>query len=464
MNDRIKELIDRPSESLSIELKGWFDPDSLEGIAKLVRGAIAMRNHGGGYILIGFHNETGLADLENAPADVSSLFHIDKIQYLITKYSSEPFEVKIHYPSREGKEFPVIEIPPGVKTPVATKSELKIKNKFVIKANTIYVRSLNANNTPSTSEPVWKDYARLVEVCFDNREADIGRFLRRHLGGLSSELIRQIATSLTEGIKPTETIEDKIRSYLQESEQRFEEVIRERKLDLPDHGSWEVSLIIDGEVPAYSANREFLNLLDSANPNYTGWPVWVDSRGFRIENTRPYVFNGVWEALIVILDSRWSSRDIDFHRLDPLGKFYLRRALEDDISVNPRMPEPMTCLDFGLPVYRTGEAIAVGLAFAKAMGCNPETTQLAFSFKWSKLMGRKLCSWAHPGRYISQHGLAFQDEVLSFVYVPLETPDSAIAPYVSKVVNELFQIFEGFNLGMGIIEELVQKLIERRRS
>jgi hypothetical protein len=124
----------------------------------------------------------------------------------------------------------------------------------------------------------------------------------------------------------------------------------------------------------------------------------------------------------------------------------------------------MTCLDFGLPVYRTGEAIAVGLAFAKAMGCNPETTQLAFSFKWSKLMGRKLCSWAHPGRYISQHGLAFQDEVLSFVYVPLETPDSAIAPYVSKVVNELFQIFEGFNLGMGIIEELVQKLIERRRS
>jgi hypothetical protein len=115
-----------------------------------------------------------------------------------------------------------------------------------------------------------------------------------------------------------------------------------------------------------------------------------------------------------------------------------------------------------LTVIRTAEAIAVGLAFAKAMGCDPEKTQLAFAFKWSKLRGRRLCSWAHPGRYISGHRVAFQDEVTSFVYIPLETPDSAIAPYVSKVINQLFEVFEGFNLGMGVIEELVQKLIERR--
>ncbi len=54
--------------------------------------------------------------------------------------------------------------------------------------------------------------------------------------------------------------------------------------------------------------------------------------------------------------------------------------------------------------------------------------------------------------------------MLSFVYVPLETPDSAIAPYVSNVVNQLFEIFEGFNLGMSVIEELVQKLVGRRRN
>jgi hypothetical protein len=469
-NDRIQDLIDRPSEGLSIEYKGWIDPVSIEGIAKIVRATIAIRNHGGGYIVIGLKDGTGEPDIENAPIDNKSIkrvFHKDKIQGMITKYSSDPFEVTLHYRQAKGLDypiFPVIEIPSGIKTPVAAKADLKKGGgTYLIKANSIYVRTLLSNNTPSTSEANWRDYERLIEVCFDNREADIGRFLRRHVGGLSPDLLSQIAAIFSQAIHPKETTEDKLKAYLQESTQRFEGAVKQKEINLPDHGSWEVAMIIDGEVPPYSANTGFLNLLDSANPRYTGWPVWVDSRGFRKEDTRPYVFNGVWEALIVILDSEWG-RDIDFHRLDPAGYFYLRRALEDDISIGPRMPEPMTCLEFGLTVVRTAEAIAVGLAFAKAMGCDPEKTQLAFAFQWSKLKGRKLCSWAHPGRYISRHGVAFQNEVTSFVYVPLDTPDSAIAPYVSKVINQLFEVFEGFNLSMSVIEELVQKLIERRRT
>lgn len=462
-NKRIQELVDRPVESLSIELKGWINPDSPEDIAKIVKATIAIRNNGGGYILIGFNDKTGEPDLANPPKDPRILFHIDKIQGLITKYSSEPFEVKLYYPIREGIEFPVLEIPYGVKSPVAAKLNLvKGGNKYLIRTDAIYVRTLSTNNTPSTAEATWKDFTRLVDICFENREADIGRFLRRQIGGFSPDLLSKIAALFSQVIHPKETTEDKLKTYLQESSLRFEEEVKQRKLNLPDHGSWQVALIIDGEAPSYSANREFLNLLDSANPSYSGWPVWLDSRGFRQEDTRPYVFNGVWEALIVIMDSEWGGRDIDFHRFDPSGYFYLRRALEDDLSNNPRMPEPMTCLEFGLTVVRTAEAIAVGLAFAKAMGCQPEKTQLAFAFKWSKLRGRKLCSWAHPGRYISRHGVAFQDEVTSFVYIPLETPDSAIAPYVSKVINQLFEVFEGFNLSMGVIEELIQKLIERR--
>jgi hypothetical protein len=461
-NERIQDLIERPSESLSIELKGWFDPDTPEGKAKIVRAAIAMRNNDGGYILIGFNNETGAPEFGNVPAHIRPLFHVDKIQYLITKYSSEPFEVKIYYPSREGQEFPVLEIPSGVKTPVAAKSDLKTEdNRFLIKANSIYVRSLTANNTPSTSEANWKDYSQLIEVCFENREADIGRILRRHLGGLSPELIRQFTTAVTEGMKPNEPIEDKLRSYLQVCEHRFEEVVTERDLILPDHGLWEVALFILGDIPPHYGDREFLNLIASNNPNYTGWPVWLDSRNFADRKAIPYVYNDAWEAIIVFLNNGLDNQ-IDFFRLDPKGLFYNRRALKDDISTSARRPPPMTALDFAHPIIRTAEAIAVGLAFAKAMGCEPETTQLLFGFKWSKLKGRLLCSWTEPGRDIRPGRTAYQDEVLSIINVPLETPSSAISQYVYKVTKKLYGVFDGFDPSPSLVEDLTKRLIGRR--
>jgi hypothetical protein len=458
---RIQELVERPGESLSIELKRWIDPNTPEGIAKIVKTALALRNHGGGYIVIGFDNTTLEPDVENIPENVKEHFHIDKIQGLISRFASEAFEVYVEFPERVGQIYPVIVIPPGVKTPVAAKSDLHEGDRKIIRANTVYVRSLRANNTPSTTQATWKDWPTIVEVCFDNREADIGRFLRRHLGGLGPQIIRECALAISQRPEQELSIKELLRRYIQESEERYESVVKERNLTLPDHGAWEVGLLFMGEIPQHSANRPFLNLLDSNNPDYTGWPVWLDSRGFSDRESHPYVVNGVWESLIVSMVPGWSDQ-IDFMRLDPKGRFYLRRALKDDISGSPRAPEPLTVLDFGLPVLRTAEAIAVGIAFGKAMRCDHEKTQLSFAFKWTKLRGRKLVSWAIPGRYISPGRSAYQDEVLTFVNVPLETPLSALGDYVKRVVEPLFEIFDGFSISGDVIEDLTQRLVQRK--
>jgi hypothetical protein len=55
---QLQQLIDKPAESLSVELKSWIDPDQPEGAAKIVKAALALRNHGGGYLIIGFNNDT----------------------------------------------------------------------------------------------------------------------------------------------------------------------------------------------------------------------------------------------------------------------------------------------------------------------------------------------------------------------------------------------------------------------
>lgn len=456
-SSRIQALIDRPGESLSVELKRWIDPASPEGKGKIVKTVLALRNYGGGHLVIGFDNDTLEPDTNNVPQNVREDFHIDKIQASISKYASEPFEVSVEFPEREGQLYPVIIVPRGVKTPVAVKSDLRSESgTSLLSINDVYIRSLRSNNTPSTTKATWKDWPNILEVCFDNREADIGRFLRRHLGGLTPGIVRELSETLVGGLQPEVTTEDRLRKYLEESKERYSTVIEERGVQLPPHGAWEVGLLLIGDIPAHSANQEFLNLLSASNPEYTGWPAWLDSRNFRDRTARPRVFDGIWEALIVALNSDF--RHIDFMRSDPKGRFYLREAFYEDV----RDLEPMKFFDFALPTRKVAEAIAAGIAFAKAMGCDPEKTQLAFGFRWTGLQERHLTSWIEPMRSISPRGPAYQDEVIAFVEVPLETPLSALGEFVNQAVKPLFEIFDGFVLSKDVVEDLTRRVIEKR--
>jgi hypothetical protein len=96
------------------------------------------------------------------------------------------------------------------------------------------------------------------------------------------------------------------------------------------------------------------------------------------------------------------------------------------------------------------------------MGCNPESTVLRFAFRWNRLQGRQLTSWVNPERYISPTRSAYQDEVISFVDVPLEVPLSAVSDYVHKATQPVFEVFDGFSLSKEVTEDLTRRLLERR--
>ena len=456
---RAAELAQRPSESLAIEVKAWIDPAAPEGAAKIVRALLALRNHGGGYLLIGFNNGDFSPCQSGAPDSVAEAYHIDKLQGLVGKYASEPFEIEIEYPTRDGHSYPVIAVPSGVRTPVVAKSDLIADGRKLITSGDVYVRTLQANNTPSSAKAGWQDWGRLTEVCFDNREADIGRFLRRHLAGIDSEKLRAALGLVVGSTPPQPTSDDKLQTLLMDGEARFRNAIAARKLTLPPHGSWEVAALIDGTTSEHRANTEFLNLLNSANPRYTGWPIWVESRGFTDQSARPYVQNGKWEALIIRLAGDWGDH-IDYWAIDPHGAFYHRRALEDDLAHSQRAPKPLTALDFGLAILRVAEAIAVSLAFARAMGAADAGT-IRLSFRWSGLRGRQIQSWAKPERHIWSR-TSHQDTVVARADVPIDAPLSSLGTYVGAVVTPLFEVFEGLVLSQAVVDDLTAQLIERR--
>ena len=458
---RTQELINRPKESLSVELKNWIDPSEQEGVAQIVKASLALRNFNGGYLAIGFNDKTLEPDKNNVPPDVKSAFHGDTIQALVSRYSSEIFEISVEYPERDGLLYPVIIVPSGVKTPVAVKADLLKNNKHLLKTGDVYIRSLHQNLTPSSGVALGKDWPTIIEICFDNREADIGRFLRRHLGALTPDMFKEFALVLAKGIEPKITTQEILKRLLQESKARYDQKVIERKKELPKHGAWEVALHIVGEIPKHSANKPFLNLLRSSNPEYSGWPVWLDSQGFSEENDRPSTHKGVWEAFII---PTFGNNNIDFMRFDPHGQFYHYRALLDDVTKVNAAPKPFSVLDISLAVLDTAEAIAVGIAFAKSMDCNLQKTLLSFAFRWSHLKGRNLGQWALAGKYYTHRNwTASEDESVAYVDVPLDTPLSALSEYVNQVTKPLFEVFDGFVLNKDVVDDLVQQLLARKR-
>lgn len=457
----VEGLVNNPRESLAVEIKDWIDPGAPHGQKKIVQTCLALRNHGGGYMLIGFHDETLQPNIGGAPSDVRERFHSDIIQALVSRFASTPFEVTVEFVSREGKEFPVLIVPTGVTTPVASKSDLYDGRDKLIRADDVYVRTLNANNTPSSARATWKDWTGIVDVSFDNREADIGRFLRRHLSGISAEHLRTLFELASEQLKPSITIDDQLTNLINSGNERFQKIVSGRQLTLPTTGYWEAGLILDGNVPPFTADRPFLNLLDASNPELTGWPMWLNTTNFADARSRPFVDEGCWESLIFNLQGAF--HHIDFNQFDPKGRFYYLSAFPDDISTADNRPEALTAFDSSFPVFHCAEAIVIGLAFAKAMGCSPDDCTLQFAFRWTGLRNRRLSAWANPGRlpFFGQNA-AYQNELTVYQNVPLDTPNSAIAGLLAPTLAPLYALFDGFKLSAANVEKLVGDLLNRR--
>jgi Putative DNA-binding domain len=478
--DQIHGLIARPGESLNVEVKRWLDPSETNGIAKIVKATFAIRNRNGGFIVVGFDDKTLEPDIEHEPRDVRAVFHQDKMQLLISRYAHEPFEIHVAFGERDGRKYPVIVVPEGVQVPVVAKANLSdATGSKLISQGEVYFRSLHPNGTPSSAVARPEDWRDILQICFDNREADIGRFLRRQLagqdlskfveeikkrGGPSESSISTFVVANAQAADVTTTLRGRCAALLTLGEQRFTSAIKERGLSTSEMSfveklQWHVGLAVEPPMSNAIADREFFAKFASNNPNYTGWPVWLDARTLSDKRDRPVVRSGAWEALIVRITAEIASR-LEFFRLDPKGDFYLRRLLQDDAV--PSRVEPGERLDPILVIIRVAEAIAVGLSVAKGLGWSQETTRLGFMCRWRKLKGRRLDSWSNPIVYVPGGGTAEDDAVTTFVEVPLDTPASAIAAFVDDATRDLFVLFDGTRLPASTVEEWTRRLIERR--
>lgn len=453
IQDVADRLVNAPSEGLNVEIKRWIDPTHPIGIAKIAIACMALRNRDGGYLVIGFDDETLEPMEDGRPQDLRSSFHLDIVQQIVSKYASVPFEVAVGFGKREEQEFPVIAVGNGVGSPVAASKELVVDGKPLIRQHAVYFRTLNASGVPSSSPARYSDWPDIVDICFENREADIGRFLRRHLGvegGASfAALLGHIASP---------ALRERTLKAMDKHQQRMEETLATRGQDKlqVEKGSWSVLLKFDPPLPEDSPARDFLRIVGAANPHYTGWPVWLDSSGFQNNDDRPSLVDKVWEAALIDTGEGWAQH-ADFYRYERNGEFYLWRVFQDDLTDKV---EPGKYLDPALMMYRVLEALAVGLAFGKAFD-RGEGTILAFAFRWSNLQLRELDSWADRSRYFSSHGKAMGNVAEGYVEMSADTPAEAIASYAYAATKDMFELWDGWQYPMQVIEQQLERLLKR---
>ena len=460
MDDQIQQLVDAPSERLNIEVKPWLDPSKDWGEEKIAKALLALRNQNGGFLVIGFKDD----DMSPAPAikglDIRSAFHIDRIQWIVSRYASSSVPVAIHFPIRDGLEHPVIQVESGIRTPVYCKQELNAKGKKIFSFGDIYVRTLSSNGIASSSKiQKHEDLENLMQRCFENREADHVAFLAKVIRSVSKADAAKFLSLISEIQEPSksEPAEDELK-LLNYGISRLDEAAQERELDLSDIAFLEGALKIVGPLKQFSLTHEFLNFLHSANPSLTGWPIWLISQSFTDTKTHPYPYDGTWEQFVQAVGYGYH---LDFMVFSPNGQFYFARALEDDIQKSNSPGAPRT-VDPLIQLARVAETLAVGKAFASVLGENPEELKLSFAFRWTGLKDRRLYAWSSPGFDIFSATSSRQAGAISFVELSATATEQEIIEKTTEAIKPLTSAF-GYELSSSLIQRLVSSLLQRKR-
>lgn len=479
--NEINDLLRSPSESLSVEIKSWLDLDNPMDQGKVARTLLALRNHNGGTLIFGFDDKTLQPAVEGRPTDVRAAFHADKIQRIVKEFCLPPFEANLVHGVLGDDAFPVVTVPAGVRFPAIARKTLPslVEGKPpVIRQHAVYVRSVNNGIIESVEPRSAADRETLLQTCFDNREAEIGRFLQRHAPALVREIrspsdqppaiVTSTAPTASKPSPPQPSstpTQNAAVEILRDGQQRFEKRVQflhdQRQAQLSERKGWrEVAVVCDGPVHPVPASR-ILEELFTRHPRFTGWPAWIDSRGFTKEAQQPYPNQGGWEALVTHKHADETEAMIDFWRIEPQGHFYLRRTYEDDVmaKLGDRRGK---VLDFVLVVGRAAEALATAHAFARALAKDPEAGTMIAAFRWTNLQGRELDSWVERSRDIWTAVPAYESEATAQITVPLATPLVALSPYVEQAVKPLFAAF-GVELSPAVVQEIGDKIIQRTR-
>jgi hypothetical protein len=231
-----------------------------------------LRNENGGYLVIGFNDRTCQPDPLPSGLDARTTYHTDEIQRIVSKYASPAFVIEVHYPEKDGVMYPVIQIPAGVRTPAVCKANFSVqgsdgRERFLLRQNNIYVRTVATNGTISSASGNSEDIAGLVDRCFENREADQTVVLSKVFQAIPGADLPAIFAAISRMAETGAEAMGGLEAILEDGEQRYRTAVAGRPAYHHYLGFLDIALIIQGLTKTWEPTYDFLRALKAANPS-----------------------------------------------------------------------------------------------------------------------------------------------------------------------------------------------------
>ena len=410
------------------------------GRATIAKHAIALANHGGGHIVLGFAEQVDELVSHHRPEEVPAITQ-DSVNGAIRRYCDPAFQCEMNVVSRSDTAVghPVITVPGTIPTPVMSKRD----HSGVIRQHGCYIRKQGPRSEVPQTHSDWRS---LLDRCVRSTRADL------------LDSIRSIVMGQVEAPELGIGVQERLLDFCAEARDRWGELTSALPVESPSTfplGYFEIGLSLVGAVPIGSFN-EIVRRLESARgaTAFSGWPLFLN-----LNNTalRQYISGDFVEAWVGqplpnrVFDEPFHS---DFWRVSVDGNLYsIQGYLEDGI---PQHEAPGSVFDVSTTVRRVGE----GLIFARAIAEQFDgVEQIAIRCRFTGLEGRRLVFLGSMTAYqVVFPRFCHTDVVELQGQMTLQQVDDNLAEVVCAFVRQLYERFDLYELSVETVQRILQEM------
>ncbi len=440
--EELQLLISEPREELGVEYKDWLDLTANEPRATLAKAAIALANHGGGFIVIGFAEQGPELHSQARPSHIPEITQ-DVVNAAIRRYATPEFHCEaynIEHPKTK-VVHPVITVPGNLTVPVLSKRDCP----SVIVRNRCYIRKPGPRSEEPQTVEEWRE---LLNRCLRAGREDM------------LEGIRSIVLGRVELQNPAPNALGELRTYCDNARERWEELAASQPKESParfPHGYYEMGFSLVGAQPTNGLTEVKDRLAVAQKIKFTGWSIFLE---IPVPGLTPYVYENFVEA--------WVGRPVsgrgtnpqphtcDFWRASTDGKLYTIRGYFEDALEQTR---PGKVFDVSLPVWRIAEGLLFASRFAETFD---GVDDIAIECRFTGLNGRVLTSVTGTRLFSIVPDVSSTDEITLTGQATLQQVRDNLAEMLHHFLSPLYERFNFFKPPFSLVEEELAGLLKRR--
>lgn len=437
----LQPLVDSPREDLGAEYKAWLDLSQNDGRATLAKAAIALANHGGGFVVLGFEEQGENLISTERPEGTPEVTQ-DVVNGVIRRFATPEFHCEVHFvqSAASGAEHPVVCVPGDQTEPVMSKRDCD----GVIMRNRCYIRKPGPRSEEPQSSEEWR---ALINRCVRASREDM------------LEAIRSIVSGRVDAVEPPPDVQEALDQFSAAANGRWQELSASLPENSPSrfpNGFYEMGFALIGNDPAQNLAKIQERLQQARRIRMTGWGPFLE---LNRNEWQPYPHDGMVEA--------WVGRPVaertlaenpshsDFWRVDRFGKLYtIRGYTEDGLETTPAGQ----VIDVTLPVWRVGEAMYFALRYAEQF---EDVEAIAIRVRFTGLNERRLTSITGQ-RMMMDYRISRTDEVLLETTASLVQLRDNMVEVIHSLLIPLYEVFNFFPLSQALVEEELERMKQGR--